>query len=478
MTASFDPRLLDVALRQDFGAFVVRVVQTVAPHDQYRHNWHIDAITYQLLQVKFGRSRRLVINQPPRSLKSIVTSVAFVAWCTGHDPSMRFACASYSNELAKELALHFRAVISSPWYRRLFPNVRFVKETETEHLTSQGGGRYSVSVGGSFTGRGADIIIIDDPMKAGDALSENARRTVNEWYRGTLLSRVNNKLTGAIILVMQRLHEDDLAGMLLMEGGWHHLDLPAIAQEDQRIEIGPDAWHDRKTGDVLHPEREPLHILEEQRHSQGSLRFSAQYLQRPVPVGGNLIRRQWLGWYDHMPRGEAGAQIVQSWDIASTMDERSDWSVCTTWLIVKREYYLVHVWRGRQEFPKLRRKLIDLAIEYKPHQILIETAGPGLHMVQELCANPTAGVPVPRGIQPEGNKLVRMEAQAARFESGQIHLPREAPWLGELLNELMAFPGSRHDDQVDSISQFLNWAEDRHRFKRTVSLVGPIIVRA
>ncbi len=142
-----------------------------------------------------------------------------------------------------------------------------------------------------------------------------------------------------------------------------------------------------------------------------------------VDIDGNLIRRQWLGCYDEVPRREAGAQIVQSWDIASTMDERSDWSVCTTWLVIKRQYYLLHVWRGRHEFPKLRRKLIDLCRQYNPNQILIEKAGPGLHMVQELQANPEAGVPIPKGIQPEGDKLVRMEAQAARFESGQIHPP-------------------------------------------------------
>ena len=166
---------------------------------------------------------------------------------------------------------------------------------------------------------------------------------------------------------------------------------------------------------------------------------------------------------------------MQSWDIASTMDERSDWSVCTTWLVIKRQYYLLHVWRGRLEFPKLRRKLIDLSREYNPNQILIEKAGPGLHMVQELQANPEAGVPTPKGIQPEGDKLVRMEAQAARFESGQIHLPKEAPWLGEFLHELLAFPGSRYDHQIDSVSQFLNWTENRQRF-RARAIHGPIIV--
>ena len=317
-------------------------------------------------------------------------------------------------------------------------------------------------------------------MKADDAMSESVRRTVSEWYRGTLLSRLDDKRTGAIILVMQRLHEDDLAGVLLSEGGWRHLNLPAIADEDQTVATALNAWHDRQKGDLLHPEREfLLVILDEPKHAMGSQKFSAQYLQRPVPAEGNLIRRKWISWYDEAPRSQVGAQVAQSWDIASTTGEKSDWSVCTTWLIVKRQYYLMHVWRGRREFPALWCKLIELAREHKPYQILIEQAGPGLHMIQELRANPVPGVPLPKGIRPQGDKLVRMEAQAARFESGhQVHLPKEAPWLDEFLHELLASRTARHDDQIDSVSQFLNWAEDRHRFEPTGPFSAPMIVYA
>ena len=176
------------------------------------------------------------------------------------------------------------------------------------------------------------------------------------------------------------------------------------------------------------------------------------------------------------PTRGAGAQIVQSWDVASTTGETNDWSVCTTWLMVKRNYYLLDVWRGRLEFPHLKHKLIALAREHKPNRILIEQAGPGLHLIQELRANPVSGVPVPIGIKPEGDKLVRMEAQCARFEAGQVYLPKEAPWLGEFLHEILAFPNARHDDQIDSVSQFLNWAEAEHWRRPTVSLCTPRII--
>lgn len=472
-----DKTVLQAALRHDLGLFTVKVFHTVTPGSQYLHNWHIDAITHRLRQVEERNTQRLIITQPPRSLKSICTSVAFVAWSLGRDPSRRYACVSYSYELAATFARQFRAVIASDWYRALYPGVQLVKDTETECITTRGGGRFAVAVGGSFTGRGADVIIIDDPIKAEDAQSEKIRVTVNEWYGGTLVSRLDNKKSGAIILIMQRLHEDDLAGKLLRDGGWDHLDIPAIAQEDQQIPIGPTAVHSCRNGDVLHPARESRATLDATRREMGSLAFSAQYLQRPIPLEGNLVRRSWIKWYDQMPPRSDGGRVVQSWDVASTTNMKSDWSVCSTWLLCNRSYYLLDIWRGRLEFPELKRKLVALAHEHKPNRILIEKTGPGLHLIQEFRANPVQGVPLPVGIQPDGDKVVRMEAQSARFEAGQVHLPREAPWLNELLHELLAFPNSRHDDQIDSVSQFLNWAETA-RDQRTVSIFGPIIIRA
>ena len=181
--------LLRAAARQDLGTFIARVFRTVSPGNQYQHNWHIDAIVWLIWQMHFGNERRAIITQPPRSLKSICLSVAYVAWALGHNPSLRFACVSYSQELGTKLHRQFRTVVTSDWYCTLFPKARLVKDTETEAETFGGGGRITVSVGGSFTGRGADIIIIDDPIKADEAHSETARRRVIEWFSTTLFSR-------------------------------------------------------------------------------------------------------------------------------------------------------------------------------------------------------------------------------------------------------------------------------------------------
>src|SRR4029077_15962527 len=160
------------------------------------------------------------------------------------------------------------------------------------------------------------LIIIDDPLKAEDAMSEPARRRVIDWYGGSLVSRLNDKEKGSIVVVMQRLHEDDLAGHLIGQDGWHHLDLPAIAVEDSEIEVGPGERFVRHVGDVLHEQRESQEILDRIKAEVGSLMFSAQYQQRPVPLEGNLIKRGWFRFYDQPPQSGPGDLLVQSWDIA------------------------------------------------------------------------------------------------------------------------------------------------------------------
>jgi predicted phage terminase large subunit-like protein len=426
------------------------------------HNWHLDAIVHQLMLVHSGESRRLLINQPPRSLKSICVSVAYVAWMLGHDPTRQIIVASYSGDFAGELHRQFRMVISSEWYQEVFPELRLAKETGLELVTTKGGGRFSASVGGTLTGRGADLIIIDDPLNANELHSETARKRVNDWYGGALIHRLNNKEKDAIIAVMQRLHEDDLAGHLLQQGGWNHLNLPAIALENETIELGNGRKQLRRTGDILHPERESGAALEAIRREVGSLLFSAQYQQQPVPAEGNVIKRAWFSAYENLPTGLSPSRIVQSWDIAMTTGDRNDYSVGTTWLVHKNEAYLVHVYRGRLEYPELRRKVIALATEHSAATILIEDAGPGMNLLQDLRAKRPSGMTAPIGIKPEGSKVDRMVAQSAKIEAGQIHLPKNAPWLGDFLTELLSFPNGRHDDQVDSVSQFLRWLQNAY----------------
>lgn len=235
-----DARKLHALLRSDFRAFVHKVFLTLAPAQTYVPGWPIEAIAQRLERVRRGELRRLIINMPPRSLKSIMSSVAFPAFCLGRGPSRRIICVSYSGDLAKKHSNDFRAVIEAEWYRAAFPATRIgrFKDLETEIEFTARGFRLATSVGGTLTGRGGDIIVIDDPLKPDDGLSEAKRSAANYWFANTLLSRLDDKRTGAIVVVMQRVHLDDLTGFLLGQSKeWDVLSLPAIAEADELIPV-------------------------------------------------------------------------------------------------------------------------------------------------------------------------------------------------------------------------------------------------
>jgi predicted phage terminase large subunit-like protein len=247
---------------------------------------------------------------------------------------------------------------------------------------------------------------------------------------------------------MQRLHEDDPAGVLLRSSDeWTVLSLPAIAEQDEQIPIGNGQFHYRRAGDVLHPERVSRDDLEKLRAQLGAEIFAAQHQQQPVPPGGAMIKRAWLRRYDQLPKS---GQIIQSWDVANKQGEENDYSVCTTWLVHDNRY-LIDVLRGRFDFPTLRRKVSEQAKLHKASQVLIEDAGFGTALIQELKTADFSVI----AVKPEHDKKIRMAIQAAKFENGQVFFPKEAPWLRDLEDELFAFPSGRHDDQVDSISQAL-----------------------
>jgi predicted phage terminase large subunit-like protein len=271
---------------------------------------------------------------------------------------------------------------------------------------------------------------------------------------------------------MQRLHVDDLVGHVLdKDEMWTHLDLPAIAEEDEAIPLGDGRIHRRKAGEVLHPEREPREVLEELKAAMGSQAFSAQYQQAPIPAGGALIQGDWFRTYVRAPERAPRERVVQSWDTASKAGTTNDYSVCTTWLMRGKDYYLLDVLRMRLEFPDLRRKILSHAAAHAATAVLIEDAGTGTPLIQDLRRQSRLR-PIP--IRPERDKIVRLEAQSAVIEAGHVLLPEYAPWLDEFLAELLAFPYGHYDDQVDSMSQFLAWAA-RHQTvssPRTIVFAG------
>src|SRR5215831_14608807 len=223
-----------IVLREDFATFVARCFRDLNPQAKLAMNWHLEVIAAKLMEVRQGKIRRLIINLPPRHLKSLMASIAFPAWCLGHDPSAQILCVSYAQDLADKFSRDCRSIMMSPRYRRIFATrLAAQRQAVEEFLTTRQGYRLATSTGGALTGRGADIIIIDDPLKPEDALSEVLRRAANEWYDHTLYSRMNDKRHGAIVIIMQRLHEDDLVGHVLAQEEWEVLRFPAIAETEE-----------------------------------------------------------------------------------------------------------------------------------------------------------------------------------------------------------------------------------------------------
>lgn len=468
-----EPQLLQALLRKDLYSFVQKAFATVSPGEAFLPNWHLRAICHYLELVRLRQVRRLRIEVPPRSLKSVCASVAFPAFLLGHDPTAKIITASYSADLAAKHAGDCRSVIQSAWYRDLFPHTRLssTRNQELNYETTRKGYRYATSVGGTLTGRGGNIIIVDDPLKPEDAMSEARREAVNGWYSRTLLSRLNNKARDAIILVQQRLHMDDLAGHVEDLDDWTVLRLPAIAEEDETIPIGRGKVHHRLAGEVLHPAREPREVLEQVKRGLGSAVFSAQYQQCPVPADGSVIRWNWFRRYDSQPATRDMA-IYQSWDTASKPDQHCDFSVCTTWGVRGDDLYLLDVERKRMDFPELKRRVIDLGRHWQPRSIIIEDKGSGTALLQQLRMEAN-GIVRPTAFMPKEDKVTRLHAQSARIEAGHVWLPQAAPWLDDLRIELSSFPNGRYDDQADSISQFLSWHFDmRSRGVQIVRIGG------
>lgn len=438
------------ALREDFYSFLVRCFVDLNSTAAFLPNWHIEALAAKLSEVRNGKTRRLIINIPPRHLKSLAASIALPAWLLGHDPTLAIINVTYGQELSDKFARDCRAILQSAWYQSVFATrLASSRSSLGELVTSRGGFRMATSVGGVLTGRGADVIIIDDPSKPTDAMSESRRTAANEWFDGTLYSRLNDKTKGAIVIVMQRLHEDDLVGHVLKKEGFEIVSFPAIAETDEVFDVETPFGRrrfERRAGAPLHPDRESLETLERIRATIGDYNFAGQYQQRPAPAGGGMIKEAWFKRYRPGDQPASFDQILQSWDTASKPTELADYSVCTTWGLIESNFYLLDVYRRKVDFPSLKRAVVELSQRFQSSTILIEDKASGTQLIQDLRESGLSRV---QPFAPDGDKIMRLHAQSATIEGGFVHLPTEASWVADYVRELTTFPAARHDDQVE-----------------------------
>jgi predicted phage terminase large subunit-like protein len=465
----------DALYRNHFGAFVYAAFGVVNPGLRLKPNWHIDCVCHHLQLMATGRAaRRLVLNQPPRSLKSFITSVALPAWLLGRNPSSRIICASYSEDLANKFSRDCRALIDSPLYRRIFPATRLnpKKTTEGEFETTRRGFRFTTSVGGTLTGRGGDVLIIDDPIKANDAYSIVALEGAIDWFRNTALSRLDSPGESLVIVTMQRLHMNDLSGILI-ESGWPKLVLPAIATEPMNYVLADEETYHRLLGQLLQPDRDDMEALEEIRRETGSRVFAAQYQQNPTPPDGNMIKAAWLGRYQTAFDRKSYSRVVLSCDPAGKAGARNDYTAITIVGISKKELHLLHVARGHWTVLQMRNQIIALAGPWKPDLVLVEDTSSGMGLIQILREETRLNV---IGQHSKDDKETRLSRHQGRLEAGRILLPTEAPWLADFENELLAFPSGRYDDQVDALLLCLDWLSRNEQYLTPTSFPAAIIV--
>jgi predicted phage terminase large subunit-like protein len=466
--ASVEGMALTVASRQ-LDVFLKLAFQALQPGEQLSWAWHLDALCAELTRVFTGDCRRLVVTKPPRYLKSIVTSVVFPAYILGRDPTRKIICVSYGQDLADEHARLFRRLIESDTFRRVFPNCRFARVTNEDTVTTAGGRRFSTTVKGTVTGFGADYIIMDDVMKAQEARSPEVREQVKSFYDQTLVSRLNDKETGRIVCVAQRLHEDDIVGHLLTKGTFQHLSFPAIAEKDETITLMRGREHRRRIGDVLNPEREGRGRLEELRKEMGARNFAQQYQQDPAAPDSAYIAWDRIHFYDEPPPRDRLLRVVMSWDTAAVTSVNADYSVGTVWGFDGSAWLLLDVIRGRWEYTDLLSRVRLERRKWQPDLILVEHASTGIALLSDLRKDHVGRGPVEHRdfnsrpirwncIMP---KEERIFTHLERLYEGVAKFPRMAPFLDDLRREIMGFPDCRHDDQVDSVSMFLDFAGSR-----------------
>lgn len=448
--------------------FFLGAWDVLEPSREISLNWHIELICEHLELVSDGDTLQLLINIAPRHLKSRIISVAFPCWKWIDAPHTRFMCLSYSGSLANDLSQDRRKLIQSEYYQNLVGGMKLASDKNriSEFANNKGGQMVARGLDGSVTGGGGDFLIFDDPNNPETIESDDVRRSTERKFRSYSVTRRDSKAT-RVIVVQQRTHESDITGLIQAEvGGYTELILPTKADAVEEI-VFPKSGKvvHRDIGDFLHPERFGKAEDDEARKTLGSYLYAARHAQAPAPAKGGIFKIDYFGRYNVHPTGK----IYQSWDTASKdRDVNCPW-VCHTILDHGGSLYLIDVFRKRMEYPEGKRMVQSLALGYNPEAILIEDEGTGQSLLQEMKLE---GAMLPGGakkyfnliaIQPKESKLMRAMRCTTFIEAKRMQLPVAAEWLPEFLNELSKFPFSTYKDQVDALSQFLIWYQDRER---------------
>ncbi|MCL6583050.1 MAG: phage terminase large subunit [bacterium] len=445
-------------------AFIEAAWPVIEPGRKFIGNWHIDSICRHLEAVTRGEITRLVINVPYRTSKSTIVSVMWPVWVWLQDPTKRFLTGSHKDALATRDCLKSRRIMMSSWFQTGWGDrFRFTSDQnqKTRYENNRTGCRVAFGMTSGVTGEGGDILIIDDPHNTKQAMFSNVeRQNALDTFDQELFTRLNDPKRSAIVIIMQRLHEDDLTGHVLREGGWEHLCFPMEFEPERRC-ITCLGVQDPRTqeGELLWPERFDREWLAEQKRMLGTFGTAGQLQQNPVPSKGGLVHLTWFRTYQRLPSSDQWLEVVQAWDTAQKADEliNCPW-VCGTWVRTKTGYYLVDVFRDWLTYPEGKRMVRALAEKFSPNVILIEDKSTGSSLLQDLpmeCSLPL----LPSS--PCADKITRLAQESPAIEAGLVWLPDRAPWLADFLQEITHFPLSAIADQADMLSMSLGYFRTR-----------------
>ena len=405
-------------------------------------------------QVANKESPRLMLFMPPRHGKSTLASVAFPAWHLGRHPDHEFISCSYSGSLAMSFSRKVRQLLREPVYKNVFEKSRLDKDSQSVESwqTTQGGGYVAAGVGGGITGKGANVLVIDDPVKnREDAESDNNRAATWDWYTSTAYTRLSPG--GGILVILTRWHDDDLAGRLLKQAEdgadqWEVIRYPAIAEIDENF---------RKQGESLHPERYNVDALEQIRKAIGPRDWSALYQQNPVSDEGDYFSRDMIRYYEYDEIDTAELNYYCAWDLAIGQRDRNDYSVGIVVGIDEYDHlYVVDVVRGKYDGFELVEQILDLYETWRPGIVGIERGhiemalGPFLQKrTRERGLSEAYFKDLKVGRR---DKEARARAIQGRMQQGMVYFPKDAVWTGTMVAELLRFPNGAHDDQVDALA--------------------------
>ena len=463
---------LDAILRSDLYSFLRAAFSVLEPGATFTRALYLDVLCHALQNVAAGKINRLVVNMPPRHLKSLVTSVIWAAWMLARKPDSKIAIVCHNDSLAGDLARKCKRLIDSDWYQRFAPQVRVRNDRLRDFDTTAGGGVFSASIGSGITGRGFDIIILDDPQAANDVRSPVERESVQVLFDGSISSRLDDQVRGVIVIVQQRLHEDDLSGHVLARGGWTSITMPLVASEAITFSTSNGVWH-RGAGNILCEERFPRDKIDDLRAQIGAQNFETQYQQRPGSSVGDLIKAEYLRSISDRP--PSATRFFVTADTAMKASAVADYTVFLVIATDGRHHYVVDAIRGHYDVAEMRDIGLRLHQQYRLDKFLIEDSASGPSLCALLKERGRLAELVGVGGK---DKETRLQDGMHLFVEGRVFIVGDAPWTVEFRRELVGFPTVKYDDQVDAFTLYLQHIAKQAPLKAVLLSAGGRAVTA